>query len=57
MLTQWRVGVNGATGIDYTALRSVLSIRRVKVAYRESIFDDVRVMERAALNHIAEERQ
>ena len=49
MCTQWRVGMNGATGLDYGALPVVLSIRRVKLADREDVFECLRTMERAAL--------
>jgi hypothetical protein len=47
MSTQWRVGANGATGLDYAALPAVMSIRKVKD--RADVFDCLRVMERAAL--------
>ena len=50
MSTQWRVGVNGATGLDYAALPAVLNIRRVND--REDVFECLRVMERAALREI-----
>ena len=49
MMTQWRVGMSGATGLDYKALPVVLSIRRVKLPEREDVFDCLRVMEQAAL--------
>lgn len=52
MLTQWRVGVNGVTGLDYAALPAVLDIRNVPVEDREDIFECVRVMEQAALKEI-----
>lgn len=52
MLTQWRVGAMGATGLDYTALPVVLSLRRVKVADREDVFECIRVMEAAALEEM-----
>jgi len=52
MLTQWRVGMNGPTGLDYSALPAVLSIRRVKMADREDVFDCIKIMERAALGEM-----
>lgn len=52
MLTQWRTGMNGATGLDYTALPVVLRIRKVALAEREDVFNGLQVMERAALTHM-----
>lgn len=49
MMTQWRVGVNGATGLDYNVLPGLFKIRRVKKKNREELFDGIQVMERAAL--------
>jgi hypothetical protein len=49
MGTQWRVGMGGATGLDYGVLPHVL--RLVGVPKREwpRVFDDLRVMEAAVL--------
>lgn len=47
MSTQWRVGMGGATGLDYAALPAVLNIRRVK--NREDVFECLQIMERAIL--------
>jgi len=52
LLTQWRVGMNWPTGLDYTALPAVMSIRRVKLADREDVFDCIKIMERAALTEM-----
>lgn len=49
MLTQWRVGMNGATGLDYNALPVVMRFRGVKMADREDVFECVKIMESAAL--------
>lgn len=54
MLTQWRVGANGATGLDYKSLPVVFSFRRIKAADRAEIFDGLQIMERAALKEMAE---
>lgn len=54
MLTQWRVGHSGATGLDYSALPVVFNIRQIKKAKRADIFDGLQVMERAALVAMAE---
>ncbi|MDQ7987074.1 DUF1799 domain-containing protein [Pseudomonas sp. G34] len=52
--TQWRVGVRGATGLDYTALP--VTARMLGIAAR-SVFDDIRVMEAAALKQISQSGQ
>jgi len=56
MTTQWRTGVCGATGLDYTSIRHVagfLGLSRVQVA---DIFPDIRVMEAEALRVMADQR-
>lgn len=52
MDTQWRVGVGGATGLDYGALPTVLRFAGVKRAEWSGVWDSVRVMERAALEEM-----
>lgn len=52
MDTQWRVGVGGATGLDYGALPTVLRLSGVKRAEWSGVWDSVRVMERAALEEM-----
>lgn len=47
--TQWRVGVSGATGLDYAAAESVLRAMRVPPAQRLDALDALRVMEDEAL--------
>lgn len=49
MDTQWRVGMNGATGLDYGVLPVVLRMVAVPRAMWAEVFDGVRVMETAAL--------
>lgn len=49
MLTQWRVGMSGATGLDYAALPAVLGLRGILHDEQSQIFDDIQIMERAAL--------
>lgn len=56
MLTQWRVGPGGATGLDYTALPIVLRIREIPRTERQDIFDGIQTMERAALKGLRELR-
>ena len=52
MSTQWRVGNNGATGLDYAALPVVED----RVGIRAD-FDGLRAMEEAALAQMAENRR
>lgn len=49
MGSQWRVGMAGATGLDYGALPAVLKLMRVPKGERIDVFDCLRVMEAAAL--------
>ena len=56
MMTQWRFGPAGATGLDYTALPIVLRLREVPRTERQDIFDGIQTMERAALKGLRESR-
>lgn len=47
--TQWRIGMGGATGLDYTAVSAVLTRQRLPPAEEDALFEDIRVMESAAL--------
>jgi hypothetical protein len=47
MSTQWQVGPMGPTGLNYASLPVVL--QRMKVTDSDAVFDDLRVMELAAL--------
>ena len=57
LLTQWRVGRSGITGLDYQALPVVLKIRGIKKRDRAEIFDCIQIMERAALKKVVERDQ
>lgn len=57
MLTQWRVGPTGVTGLDYQALPVVFKIRNVKKRDRQEIFEGLQVMERAALRTVIERQR
>lgn len=50
MDTQWRIGMAGRTGLDYSALPVVMRLCGVPAAERASVFSDIRVMETEALN-------
>ncbi|ESH90793.1 hypothetical protein B551_0222760 [Cupriavidus sp. HPC(L)] len=54
MGTQWRVGVGGPVGLDYSALRFVMRMQRVPPAEQPDLFEDIRVMEHAALDEMSE---
>lgn len=51
MMTQWRSAGFGATGLDYTALAAVMEkLLNIPIDERPAIFEDVQIMEHAALN-------
>ena len=47
--TQWRIGMNGATGLDYVPLFTLMDKRGLSGEAWQQLFDDVRVIESAAL--------
>lgn len=47
--TQWRIGMGGPTGLDYSAVPVVMELYSVPEKDRRQVFDDVRVMESEAL--------
>jgi hypothetical protein len=57
MQTQWRIGMGGPTGLDYTALPVVLDLQEVAPDKRRQVFDDVRVMEAEALKVFSDGRK
>lgn len=56
MSTQWRVGMAGATGLDYAALPAVFDLYDVPKGQRRERMDEIRIMEREALAVIAERK-
>lgn len=52
MMTQWNVGMNGATGLRYEALPVALRIAGVPRADWPAVFGDLRIMEAAAMEVI-----
>lgn len=54
MGTQWRIGMSGATGLDYNALPAVMRLSGVPAADRAEVFEGVRTMEDAALTKMHE---
>ena len=49
MSTQWRVGMGGAVGLDYNAIKPVASMIGLKRAELTQAFPDLRMMEAEAL--------
>lgn len=47
MLTQWRTGMNGPTGLDYAALQAVMNIHGV--ADQQQMLEDIGLMEIEAI--------
>lgn len=57
MNTQWRVGAGGPTGLDYSALFTLMDEAGLTGASRREMFRDVQEMERAALQAMREGQQ
>jgi hypothetical protein len=49
MATQWRVGMSGATGLDYNSLPQVMRLLGVATGERRDVFECIRVLEDAAM--------
>lgn len=56
MSTQWRVGMGGATGLDYNALPPVASMLGMKRREIPEVFHDIRVMEAEAMLVMSESK-
>lgn len=50
--TQWRYSMNGITGLDYNVIPNVLKLLGIQRNEWTQIFDDIRIMESAALVEI-----
>lgn len=57
MGTQWRIGMAGATGLDYAAMPVVMDAVGVRRKRRTEVFASVQIMEQEALVTWAEERK
>lgn len=60
MRTQWRVGMAGATGLDYAALPAILDLLGIEFdedLTRSHLFSQVRFMECEALGLMAKQRK
>ena len=56
MRTQWRTGMAGATGLDYVAIDPVMRLKKIPRSERINTFEDIRVMEMAALEVMQSKR-
>jgi hypothetical protein len=54
LATQWRVGMSGATGLDYSAIAAVMDVHGIAPEDRRERFDELRIMEREALDVMVE---
>lgn len=54
--TQWRHGFDGPTGLDYAGVRASPAFRRLATIDRDRVFDELCVMERAALDALRADR-
>lgn len=57
MSTQWRMGMNGPTGLDYNVLPEMWKRLEIRKRYRNRVFSDLQDMERAALRVMAKQRK
>ena len=54
MATQWRIGMNGPTGLDYQTLFLLIDRQELSKEDAAQMFDDMRVCEAAALEALFE---
>ena len=52
LCTQWRMGSGGPVGLDYCAAYPLMDRMGLESAEWDDLFDDLRLMERAALTQI-----
>ncbi|MFD0669723.1 DUF1799 domain-containing protein [Ramlibacter sp. MAHUQ-53] len=52
--TQWRIGMGGPTGLDYSAVYPLLDRAATDEQHWEMLFDDIQAMERSALSAMNE---
>jgi Phage related hypothetical protein (DUF1799) len=52
--TQWRVGFAGPTGLDYGVLFTLIDRMGLDADKSDQLFEDIRVMEQAALSAMQE---
>ena len=54
--TQWRIGMGGPTGLDYAAVYPLLDRTAKSESEWQDLFEDLQVMEGAALKQMSENR-
>ena len=54
--TQWRIGMSGPSGLDYTAVKSVLEMNGIKRKKQAEMLDLIGVMEKEALSVMHERK-
>lgn len=54
MLTQWRMGFSGPTGLDYPALDVVMTLHNI--TDKRALLEDIQIMELEALKVFKERR-
>ena len=57
LATQWRLGIKGPSGIDYSVLPVVMDLHNINQQDRAQLFADLQVMESAALEQMRENKQ
>ena len=55
--TQWRVGMGGATGLDYAGVRAYLELQDLPPDERREVFAGLQACERTTLDVWAEQRE
>jgi hypothetical protein len=55
--TQWRVGMGGATGLDYAGVRAFLDEQQLPADERRGVFSGIQACDRATLDVWAEQRE
>lgn len=56
LMTQWRDGLNGKTGIDYSAIPVVMRMHDIAPGRHKPVFDQLRTMEIEALKIMNERK-
>lgn len=48
--TQWRIGMQGATGLDYTAVIAVIKLNITKRKHQQRMLENMQLIERGIIN-------
>ena len=54
--TQWRSGMGGATGLDYTAILAAIEFEEPDRAQARELFEQIRCIERGALEEMGKRK-